>query len=106
MEKNERETVIVINAVDLEQGYFAFGTSERSHFERICKRIGGKHLLLDIKEEKDHDGKVSWWECHIPAHFLSLRTFAIGRKAKRNISQALASRMANGPLKANVGRQH
>lgn len=104
MEKNERETVIIINLADIKDGYFSFGTSERSHFARLCKRIGGRNVLREVREDKDCNGDVKWWQCHVPVQFLSLRTFAIGRKAKRNTSKALASRKANLRLETNIGR--
>lgn len=104
MGKSERETVVIINLADLEDGYFSFGTSESSHFKRLCKRIGGESALIEVRYDKDRRGIVRWWQCRVPAQFLSKRTFRIGLRANRNTSKALASRKASFESKTNVRR--
>ncbi len=96
MEKSEKETVVILNRADLEDGFFVFGTSQKSHFQKLCKRINGRDKLLDLKYTKSKDGKSSWWECRVPAKFLSRSTFGVKSIAK---SEA-ATRKANSMKKS------
>lgn len=76
MEKNERETLIVLNEADLAGGYFIFGTSVERHFTKLCKRVGGESGLLEVKKST-RGGVVTYWACMVPKKFLLKANFGI-----------------------------
>lgn len=48
MEKQEKETIILINEADLEDGFIIFSTTKKSFRDRLLKRLGSSNV---IKEE-------------------------------------------------------
>lgn len=95
MEKSEKETVMILNRADLDDGFFIFGTSQKSHFQKLCKRIKGRDKLLDVKHTKSQDGKSGWWECLVPSKFLSYSTFGIKSIAKSEAANRRANSIKN-----------
>ena len=84
--KEESETTIVINQADLEDGYFVFGTSIPSHFQRLCKKIGKDNIQT---KESTKDGVVTYWDCRIPSKYLAKGSFCV--KKPRKIRQPISS---------------
>lgn len=96
MVKEERETLILINRKDMEEGFFVFYTTEASDFRRLCRRIGGRENLRSIRVSR-YGGKPVAWDCEVPIGFLSRATWSIGARKRREVTeeqrQAMADRM-------------
>jgi hypothetical protein len=82
MDRSEKETLIIVNRADLDEGFFIFGTSQKTHFQKLCKRVRGRDKLIDVKHTKSRDGKSVWWECRVPCEFLSRSTFGVKSMSK------------------------
>lgn len=76
----EQETIININMAEREAGYFSFGTSRKSEYERLLRRTGGE--LLDERRSVGPDGSVTWWQCKVPIKFLSKASWGIRKPGK------------------------
>lgn len=76
MALSETETIILINAQDLKEGFFRFGTSKHSHFEKLCRRIGGEENLVAVERE-GLANNTAYWNCRVPKSYLSQTTFGI-----------------------------
>lgn len=86
MSIEEQETIILLNEADLAEGYFQFGTSLQRRFDRLCKQVKGRENLISIKEDKETDGTIRWWQCKVPVAYLNTRSFSI--KKPTPLSQA------------------
>ena len=81
MEKEERETIILINIADKDDGYFRFYTTERNEYERLVKKVGGKDHLIHVDEDRGWScGGAKVWRCR-----LSRSTAVHRRPAQRDI---------------------
>lgn len=81
MEKNEKETIILFNKGDADDGYFTIATSIKSHYMRIIKRVGLNNLInLDIK--KDSQNNDIYWNLKLPISYMSKATFGIKKPVK------------------------
>ena len=76
----EQETIILINAADLKEGFFRFSTSRKTDFERLCRRVGGRANLLKYEVSTADGGGVVEWRCRVPACYWKRTTFGIGQK--------------------------
>jgi len=63
----ERETVIVANLADLDEGWFSVETTEKGVFSRL-KRICGDKLQV-IEHRSSLNGKITTWKCRVRAEF-------------------------------------
>jgi hypothetical protein len=77
--KAERETVIVANVADLEEGWFTVETTEPKILAKL-KRIGGGGLEV-TEQRSSMTGKVHGWLCRVPAE-LWRGDLRIARKRK------------------------
>ena len=82
MPREDRETIICLNQADMRDGFFVFGTSEATHFRRLCRRIGGQDNLHNLKVSK-FEGKPVWWECEVPVEYMSRTTWGIRKRKGR-----------------------
>ena len=71
------ETIILINEEESKDGYFSFGTSLERNFKRLCRRVGGKGKLIEVRESRTKDGKTNWWECKVALKYLSKSHFGV-----------------------------
>lgn len=101
----ESETNIIINQADLKDGYFVFGTSMSSHFQKLCRRVGETNLL-EVKKST-RDGQTTYWQCKVPSRYLSKSHFGIRilGAQPRKLSQKQKSNLAYGRTKNKHGGQ-
>lgn len=69
MESAERETVIVINDADLEEGFFRISTSKKQVYETFLKRIGPDDVV-STKVSRTVDGCFTEGSIRCKAHRL------------------------------------
>jgi len=89
MELAEKETIILINQADKAQGFFSFGTSEESHFKRMCKIVGDKNILSIKLSTNPTTKKVSWWDVKVNIQCLNEGNWGISRLS--NLSKRLTA---------------
>lgn len=90
MEKNEQETIILINEGDMAEGFFRVSTTRENVFNRIEKRVDDDfHTPVEISY--DIKGRPCCWIMKIPKKYLSKRTFGIGKP--RKVSEEQRERM-------------
>lgn len=58
MEKSEVETLVVINAACMGEGYFEVETTDKRVWANILKRLGGSGKLLSVKVGTVHKARV------------------------------------------------
>jgi len=87
MEASERETIITINDADLMEGFFRFGTSKRSHYDRVKKKVG--ELIIEQHIET-HLGAPQWWSLKIDKCALTKTGFSIRRPPKISNEERIA----------------
>lgn len=107
MEKCERETLILINQADKEEGFFIFSTTYRPDYQRFCRKVP-KDKFLDYRETKE-SGRVVGWEVKVPYAYLRPASFGIGRpvnsrpkltlKQKLEMRETLKRRLENAKRK-------
>lgn len=84
MTRAERETVIVANLADLDEGWFSVETTEEGAFNRLKKLCGDK---LQVTEHRSSlTGRITTWECRVPAEFWGGSTLRV-RKARKGTPQ-------------------
>lgn len=76
MQRAERETMILANKADADDGFFVFYTTEPGHFARLCRRIGGQDVLLGC-EITLQEGRPIAWNCKVPIRFMSKSNFGV-----------------------------
>ena len=75
MNKSDRESVICINEQDRIDGWFNFWTTEKTVFNKLCKKIGGENNLISVK--KSHRS----YDCVVPIRFWSKARIGIKGKS-------------------------
>jgi hypothetical protein len=73
----ERETIIVINLEDSDNGYFVVYTTEKGMFNKVCKKVGGEDKLRYCKKSKDS------YECGVPIDLWNGIKFLAPRNKKK-----------------------
>jgi len=91
--RSEHETILTIGDQDRSEGFFRFGTSKADHFNKVCKRIGGRSKLIALKENTDSQGKTVWYDCWVPVKYLSKHTFGIRTETALKNSEARSARV-------------
>jgi hypothetical protein len=91
MEKSEKETLLMVNAADAADGFFAVTTTSVKHYRQIVKRIGGEQNLKKLRTEKNTNGKIVFWSCEIPIRFWSKTHFGIKSEARVAAGQRKAT---------------
>lgn len=81
MEKCEKETILLFNKADSDDGYFTISTSIKSHYERIISRIGSCNII-NSRVQKDCNGQEVFWDLKIPIEYYSLVTFGLKKPVK------------------------
>lgn len=101
----DQETIILINENDWKEGFFCFSTTRLNHYNRLIRLIGGHDKLRSFKTNSQ-GGRVIEWLCQVPIEFISKRSWKIGRKAKRVMSDeqkiALAERLKESRTKKEI----
>jgi hypothetical protein len=92
--RSERETLLIFNQDDLDRGFFRFGTSQKSAFDRLCRRVGGIERLIDVTFSRNKKGETTWWEAHVPVKYLSGAHFGV-RKHSSLTSRSSRGRKSN-----------
>jgi hypothetical protein len=82
MQREERETVIVANLADLDEGYFTVETTEKGVLARL-RRLAGSRLHVEGNRP---------WLCRVPAELWNGRALRIGRRRKVD-GEALQNRL-------------
>jgi hypothetical protein len=104
MTRGERETVIVANLGDLDDGYFTVETSEAGVLARL-KRLAGDRLEVEEHREA-RTGRVRGWFCRVPAEFWRGSQLRVAKKgqpkghgfAKRALPSAADGPDGGGPV--------
>lgn len=86
-EKSEQETIVLLNRNDLDEGFFVFSTSQKSHFDKLCKRVGQENLI-SVRVDYDEKGNPAWYDCKVPSIYLSKTNFGVRTpmKLRRKLS--------------------
>ena len=85
MTRAERETVIVANLADLDEGWFSVETTEKGTYERLCRLVGDR-LKVEI-HKSSLTGQITTWECRVPAEFWGGKLLHVRKpREKRPIS--------------------
>lgn len=79
--KAEQETILTYNRADRANGYFSFGTSQKSDFNRLCRRVGGQSNLIKVKVSRGTQGQPTWWEARVPIKYSSRVHFGVRKNA-------------------------
>ena len=96
----ERETVIVANLADLDEGWFTVETTELSLYRRL-RRIAGVARLEVLHKDVDDKGREWHWLCRVPADCWT----DLGVRRKRVLTEAQRdARMANLAKNRPTGR--
>lgn len=74
---SDMEMILLVNDGDMAEGYFRVSTTKEATFNRLCKRIGGKDKLLELKESKSSEGKTVCWNMKLPRKMLSVTSFGV-----------------------------
>ena len=93
----ERETLILMNDADRDEGFFTFSTSRRCDFERLVKRIGGERELTSLQIETLENVPIQW-NCKVPMAYYSSTFFGV--KKPRTFSDSERERLAAQLAKA------
>ena len=72
MQREERETVIVANLADLDEGYFTVETTEKGVLARL-RRLAGDRLHVEGNRP---------WLCRVPAELWHGSALRVGRRLK------------------------
>ena len=75
----DNETMILINSSDVAKGYFIFGTTKQSDFNKLIKRIGGQSNLIEVKTTRNKN-KVVYWSVKLPVSLYSKVSFGVKKK--------------------------
>lgn len=78
MAKEEQETIINFNRADMEDGFFTFGTSVKSDYERLARLVGKEKLKTKVCVM---EGKESYWSCRVPVEYARMRCFGVKSRA-------------------------
>jgi hypothetical protein len=79
MEKCERETVIVHNLADIDDGFVRVYTTEEKVMKRLVRRLGDEAETTTIYRSGSKD--ASGWRIKVPIELVSRTTFGF-KKAK------------------------
>jgi len=93
----ERETVIVANLADLDEGWFTVETTELSLYRRL-RRIAGVARLQVLHVDRDAKGREWHWLCRVPADCwtgLGVRRKQVLTEAQRQARIASGLKLAN-----------
>lgn len=69
MEDSEKETIIVVNESDRQEGFFRFGTSNISDFKKLQRLLRQESAII-VKRSLTPKGKVSYWDVKVPIKYL------------------------------------
>ena len=95
MSDAETETVITLNREDLKLGFFTVWTADRLVFDRLMRRIGGRDKIKFLRIGRAN-GRERSWDMEIPVEFLNMRTFAIGARKAKRLSEAQRQALSEG----------
>lgn len=93
MSDAETETVITINREDLKSGFFTVWTSDRLVFDRLVRRVGGREKIKFLRIGRAN-GRERSWDMEVPVEYLNQRTFAIGARKPKTLTEAQRQALA------------
>jgi hypothetical protein len=69
MEKSERETVVIHNLADMEEGFVRVYTTEEKVKNKLVKRMGKEIEVAEIRNSAKEG--IAGWRFRIPIKFVS-----------------------------------
>lgn len=93
----ERETVIVANLADLDEGWFTVETTELGVYRRL-RRIAGVGRLEVLHTSVDAKGREYHWLVRVPADCWT----GLGVKRKRVMSEAQKASLAKARIASTL----
>lgn len=92
----EQETIIVLNLGEQKrEKFFRFCTSREKHFELLCKKVGGRANLMEVRIDRNVAGQITEWQCKVPMKYLSPSNLGIRSEFKGKSNLPAASTAAN-----------